>query len=351
MKKLTILLLAIFAVVALASCDKDELGPVMSSDPGAPSITSPESGQSYDLTADQAEDTLLTFEWTEPDYGFPSAPTFAVEMSMAGDFSDAVELGTTNQTALSVVVSGMNNTLLSSGATANQTFDVAFRVISNISDSVDQQVSEPITLSFTPYLVDIQFPEIYVPGGYQSASGYTNDWSPADAPPLFSVNSNDKYEGYVYIANDNSEFKFTKERNWDLNWGDDGGDGTLEENGVNIPAATAGYYKINVDLNTLTYETLNTDWGLIGSATPDGWDSDQDMSYDPDTKVWTITLDLTAAELKFRANDAWDLNYGDDEGDGTLEAGGGNIPVSEAGNYTVTLDLSDAPYTYSLTKN
>ena len=74
------------------------------------------------------------------------------------------------------------------------------------------------------------------------------------------------------------------------------------------------------------------------------------MAYQSDLGVWTATLDLTAEEIKFRANDGWDLNYGDEGADGTLEAGAANIAVPEAGTDLITLDLSGYPYTYSLEK-
>jgi hypothetical protein len=54
-------------------------------------------------------------------------------------------------------------------------------------------------------------------------------------------------------------------------------------------------------------------------------------------------------EVKFRANDAWTLNYGDTGADGSLEPDGGNIAVPTTGTYIVTLDLSNPrAYTYSL---
>lgn len=97
------------------------------------------------------------------------------------------------------------------------------------------------------------FPEIYVPGGYQDASGYINDWSPADAPPLISENSDDIYTGVVYFASGGLEYKFTAERNW--NNGDWGGEnGTLDSDGPNLTIGSAGLYEITVDLNALTYE-------------------------------------------------------------------------------------------------
>jgi len=97
--------------------------------------------------------------------------------------------------------------------------------------------------------------EIYVPGGYQAASGYQSNWDPGTAPPLVSENNDDIYTGYVYINSPGVEFKFTAERNWNTNWGDDEGDGTLEEGSPNnIVAKKAGLHKITVNLNDLTYE-------------------------------------------------------------------------------------------------
>jgi hypothetical protein len=148
----------------------------------------------------------------------------------------------------------------------------------------------------------------------------------------------------------NTEFKYAK-GSWDTNWGDDGANGTLDPGGANILAPEAGYYKLNADLVGLTHTFLKTEWGVIGNATPGGWDSDTDMTYDEANKIWTVTMDLTAAAIKFRANNSWDLNYGDDGGNGSLEAGGADILVPAAGNYTITLNLSNPVYKYKLQKN
>lgn len=94
-------------------------------------------------------------------------------------------------------------------------------------------------------------PEIYVPGAYQSASGYTADWSPADAPPLVSDNQDDVYTGQVYFATAGAAYKFTPERNWNNDWG--GSDGTLEAGGSDLVIGDAGLYEITVDLNTMSY--------------------------------------------------------------------------------------------------
>lgn len=186
---------------------------------------------------------------------------------------------------------------------------------------------------------------LYVPGSYQG-------WDPANiGTVLASVLNDGKFEGYLNFPDAGTEFKFCTTPDWDNNYGDDAGDGTLEPNGANIVAADAGYYKINVDLNTLTYTTLKTYWGVIGSATAGGWDSDQDMTYDAVNGVWVATLDLTEGEMKFRANDDWAVNYGDNGGDGTLEQDGSNIPIPEAGTYLITMKLGVPDYTYTVVRN
>lgn len=185
------------------------------------------------------------------------------------------------------------------------------------------------------------YAEIYVPGGHQG-------WDPETAPALTSPNNDGIYEGYVNFADDNTEFKFTPERDWDEDFGDTGADGTLDFQGSNILAAQAGFYRITVDLNGLTYTMERTQWGLIGDATPDGWDSDQDMTYDPVENAWVIELGLAAGEIKFRANDDWAINYGDSGSDALLERDGANIVIPEPANYLIKLYLENPDYTYSI---
>ncbi len=184
------------------------------------------------------------------------------------------------------------------------------------------------------------YPVLYVPGSYQG-------WDPANTTTvLASVNADGNYEGYLWFPDAGTQFKFCEGPNWDNNWGDDGGDGTLEANGANITVADAGYYKVNVDMNAKTYTVVKTDWGVIGSATAGGWDSDQNMTYDPVSGTWTAMLDLTIGEIKFRANDDWAINYGDDGPNGILEQGGANIVIPEAGTYSITMKLGVPDYTY-----
>lgn len=96
-------------------------------------------------------------------------------------------------------------------------------------------------------------------------------------------------------------------------------------------------------------------WAIIGSATANGWGAETPLTYDYCNKVWKGSIPLTATagsnEVKFRANNAWTVNLGDDGADGKLEANGANIAIPAAGMYDVVLDVNASPKpVYTLTK-
>ena len=351
MKKIGILTISIVSALMVVSCATRHNGPYLSDNPGQPGISSPNSGTSYTLDKSKSTATLFTMKWSAPDYGFPAAVTYTVQMDKPGNnFSNPVKVGTSHSTQIAISHGDMNSALLGDGFKPKQQAKVQLRVTASISDSVQQEISKGISLTFTPYS---NYTYIYVPGNYQAYSGYGSAWTPNDAAPL-AMTGNQVFDGYVYIndtKDSDIEFKFEKDNTW---WGTGSGPGTLSSSGGNItiPTDSSGYYKIHVDMDAKTYTMMKTSWSVIGDATAGGWDSDTPLTYDKTNKVWKVTTDLTAGGLKFRANDSWNLNYGDTGADGTLDAGGDNINVPAAGNYTIILDLSNPPlYTYSLKKN
>lgn len=91
--------------------------------------------------------------------------------------------------------------------------------------------------------------------------------------------------------------------------------------------------------------TFSQTWGIVGSSTPNGWGGpDLPMTYNVDLDIWEATVEFTNGEIKFRADNNWDNNYGDNDYDGSLEPGGANIYVS-AGYYRVSLNLTTLTYT------
>ncbi|MCC5914411.1 MAG: SusE domain-containing protein [Balneolaceae bacterium] len=349
MKSLKYLSILIAGLLVFTACE-DSQGPVLNSDVEPPVIESPDSGTSYVLTEDDEEEELMTIEWSTPDFGFSAAVDYRVQLSVDGSFDDAVRVGDSNSSSLSPTVGSVNSALITAGLPSGVETEVSLRVRATLSDSnEDPLYSDPIMLGFTPYAQDLDLPEIYAIGNFLEPGGYGNDWDWDSAVALFGFDSETEYSGFLYFDADGLEYKFAPERSWDLDWGDDDADGNLDEGGSNITMEDAGFYRFSVNTENLTYSFERKVFGLIGEAAG-GWDDGDDviMEYDTEENVWVVEADLVAGEMKFRANQEWNLNYGDDDGNGTLQEGGANIMVDADGTYRVTLDLNGPVYTYSL---
>lgn len=165
-----------------------------------------------------------------------------------------------------------------------------------------------------------------------------------DETPLQYNQTLSQWIGAVHLTN--AELKFRANHSWDYNLGGD--KNALSYGGDNIAVDLEDDYAITLDLSTPNeYKCSINRWGIIGSATAGGWGSDQNMAWDAVNSVFKATLDLVVGEIKFRANDDWAVNFGGPLN--ALEPGGANIPINEAGNYTITLN----PWTKvaTITKN
>lgn len=92
-----------------------------------------------------------------------------------------------------------------------------------------------------------------------------------------------------------------------------------------------------------------SNWGLVGSATANGWNGpDMSLYATGTTNVFAGFFNLAEGEIKFRRDNDWGFNYGDNNADGSLENGGSNIVVA-AGLYKITFNF--AGLTYSIEKD
>lgn len=174
-----------------------------------------------------------------------------------------------------------------------------------------------------------------------------NESSWQKVQPLRSAEMDGNYLGYGYL---NGDFKFrSQENSWDApDWGMGSAAGSLAQSGGNITAPAAGFYRIEASLANGTYTLTALNLGIVGSGAG-SWDVDQDMTYNVTDRVWEWTGALVDGEIKFRANDAWDYNWGGDAAN--LTQGGANIAVT-AGNYTIKLYLTyDGNHKAVITKN
>lgn len=340
----------LLTALLLWGCKKDEVRAVLNAG-AAPTLAASQS--SLVLEQGRANDTAVTFNWDDVNYGFSDAIGYALQISKAGtNFASA----TTTEISVSKAdlkkefkVSDLNaelNKILPTG--------VASPVEVRLKGNTANIVSNTVTMTVTPYkvLVLYAYPQaINVAGNFQG-------WTPGVAPQIVSVSNNGIYEGFIdFGTTDKPEFKFVKGNDWPA--GDFGSAGTdkLGNGGDNLKLTDGGgVYLIKADIPKMTWSSAKiTGWGLIGDAIAGtGWDSDRDMTFDAATKTYSITIDLIGGKnIKFRANDSWDVNLGDKGADGKPELGvNDNIAVAASGNYTITLDiLVGGNWAYTLKKN
>ena len=356
MKKVTIILMAILGIMYFQSCEKDKEGPFIADTLSGPVLTSALAGSSAVLLEDTETDTLAVFTWEPADYGFAAAATYFFQLDFAGNnFSQYMDMGHTSGLRTAFTVGDINGTLMAMGANPEEQVSMEARIMAVLHEDIDTLYSNAINFTLTPFEKVIIYPRLFVAGDH-------NGWTADDSSSvIWSANFNDKYEGYINTTGSPSGFKLLKVPAWEEanTIGDpdaSGTSGTLQIGawgGNNITINTpAGLHRVKADLGAETYSILRTDWGIIGGAVPPyDWSVDVKMTYNATDQVLEITLDLQQGDFKFRANDGWDLNFGDDEPDGIVNPGGSNIPIPEAGNYTITLDLSQAIYTYTVVKN
>ncbi|MDX1830381.1 MAG: RagB/SusD family nutrient uptake outer membrane protein [Lutibacter sp.] len=96
------------------------------------------------------------------------------------------------------------------------------------------------------------------------------------------------------------------------------------------------------DVSATDIATANTaigpasNWGVVGSATPNGWDGPDLTLYETGTTdVYQGYVNLADGEIKFRPDNTWGSDFGDN---------GSNISVT-AGIYKVTINTADQTYT------
>lgn len=367
MNKINILTtIATGAIIAFASCKKPDAKLTISDNPTAPILSINPTKVILDSNKADSDEIIATLNWSKADYGIPMATTYTLQLA-----KQESDLGKTNDSAKVIALSTFNKDEYKTSKLNNLAFafgGVEFtdtkmfaRILSSNPDNVTVPVLKSNVLQFivVPFKKAVaEAAKVYVPGDYQG-------WNPATAPVLESPASDGIYSGIIDInkvnnAPDAGMFKINSKPDWSgPNYGKGAAAGTLDADGgaanLQLPLGT---YNITANLNNLTYTTELVNWGLIGNATnladlngnntPDGWETDQNMTYDYATKTYQITFDLFDGFIKFRKNDDWGVNFGDNGNDLSLEAGGADIPVT-AGNYTIKLDVVNK--TYEIKKN
>lgn len=355
MKKL-INLITLFVCCITISCKKEAkltyLDPV--------SFGSDLQASATDLLLSNATDTVsvITFSWPAVSYPIQSAVTYTLEVDVPADtlgdgaWSNATKV-VVGDDALSKAYTGedLNTLALAKGLIAGEQGTLVFRVQSYMDRGA---YTRAVSVNVTPYE---NASVLYIPGNYQG-------WNPAAATIMSALKPN-IYVAFVnFPEGDTYHFKFTSAPDWThINYGD-GGNGVLSTDGLagDLVVPESGYYELSANLKTSKWTYTKTTWSILGDASPGGWNTDTQLTYDSAKQVWTVTCDMLAAgSFKFRANNAWVIDFGINANgelayadspvydyDATVQ----NITVPADGNYTITLDLHDSSnFNYTLLKN
>lgn len=327
MKNKILLYLAFIGLIGgLSSCDKEGDQVYMLESPKAPTIqTMPDLA----LERENGTDTL-EFVGTPVDPGFVASATYILEAAPAGtDFVDPVQLFSGVQpNSMKVTVSDLNSKLLKKfPADETITVEVRLRAVLKVSAGTGAPGTgtDPFEYISEVEVVDAEFyglPRLDLVG-----SGMEQK--------LESPLGDGNYSGLVKL---DPAMPFTL-LDPDTNTSYGGSGGILAIDGDGIVVDAAGWHMLGVDVNNLSYNPEPFMIGVVGSATPNGWDApDQKMEYNHETGTWSLTLELVDGMIKFRRNDDWGWNLGGTED--SLEKDGPDIPVT-AGNYTIILTIND----------
>ena len=349
-----IMMMAVAAII-ISSCKKDEVKTILNVG-AAPSLAA--NNTTLVLLQANANNDAVKFTYTPATFGFDAAVTYVLQIAKGGtSFASAstTEVGLSNISPMekSFKVVDFNRELLKIINYGTAT-PVEVRVKATVAAAAPPTYSNVVTITATAYrdIIKYAFPNaLNIAGNFQG-------WDPGTAPQIVKQNNGgyNGFEGYIVFNAASPEFKMVKGDNWGAGDYGSAGAGTLGNGGPNLTipsggAGLTGYYRVRANTTNLTwgYTKINT-WGIIGAF--NGWGSSVPLTFNASTGVWSITRDMPTGEFKFRANDDWGINFGDNNADFKPEYDGSNLNISVAGNYTISLDLSvGGNYAYTLKKN
>ncbi|WP_121352670.1 SusE domain-containing protein [Flavisolibacter nicotianae] len=304
-------------------------------------------------TLSTASQPGLTFNWTKAFNGYNGTITYSLQYDSSGkNFASPQELPIGASLVTKTFTKGeINGTALNEGVAGGATGKIEYR-IKAVTAQGATAYSNALSVTVNSYQPIIR---LYMPGNYQTSTGNGTDWTPADAPEFIRDVRPDAlnklYYMYIYLPA-NTEFKITPARTWDIAYGD-AGSGSLSTSGGNIKVATAGYYRISVDLANMKYDIREGRMGFVGAGVGAGWTpSNVFPNYAmglASTNLFVGLSDFTVDGWKMLDYNDWNSgdisatnarSYGSSGPSGSsLEVNGPNMPnPPSAGRYRVIWD-------------
>ncbi len=312
----------------------------------APTFVGVSDGDAFVLSLDNNDATAVTVGWDDPilDSSLNIDVAYIIEAALPNtSFASPIEVGNVlNMSSITLTNAQLNNVAIQAGIPVDTAGELELRIRAIITDaasgSVLERISTSITINVTTYLTVLDLSTNW--GVVGSAA---NNWGATPDLPFWKTDVAGVLNAYVTLTD--GEIKFRENNDWANNLGSNSSSGgALTAGGGNI-TVTAGSYKIVMDLNNMNYTIESFSLGIVGGAY-NNWGATPDfmLEYDEYSDVFRGIVTLIDGEMKFRMNNDWGTNWGDDGADGSLEAGGANIQVS-AGIYIATVNMNDLSYT------
>src|SRR5690606_23770216 len=358
MKNIKILGLFIMIALGALSCETDDNLLVTSQEPSEDVIFTNTFLNEYILTSETKNNIAERFVWNSPDFGIATPNGYDLQASTTKDFAEITSLGSTSENNMGITVNQMLTLAALAGLDNDpntedlpNTGSLYFRVRAYMGDggtNAPESISPVTTLQ-------VILPEAAGPGSGIELTSWgvvgsgANDWGATPDLPFYTTGNADVIVAYVNLVD--GEIKFRQNNEWGGDFGDANNDGILDQDAENNIVVTAGTYKITIDWGDNSYSIEEFYWGLVGSATPNGWDGpDTQLQYDFNTDTFKAVVQLIDGEVKVRMNDTWGGDYGDIDMDGILDQEAENNMVVTAGYYLVTVNFNTLEYSIEETK-
>ena len=334
--------------------------------------------RSAPVAADSSS-VVLNLNWSYPNFSSDSAKAkYIVQIDAAGsNFTTAYTKQVIGALSTAFTAKEFNTILLGYGYSFDVSYDMEVRVIASYANNNDQQFSNTIAISGTPYKIP---PRVALPASgslFIVGSATVGGWvSPVPVPTQeFAQVDETKWAGVFYLTGGqeylllpqntgsfDNKYALTDNSIPGINEGGDFGQrvGEVGPNQNFVGPSSDGWYKMVFDFQSGKFTvtpsaSVPAELFIVGGATVGGWNNPVPDPSQRLTKLnssnFEIKLDMVGpsqAYLFLPTNGSWGAKFGGDNASpegGTFKADGSDLPGPDnSGKYKIEVSFLDNTY-------